>query len=121
VDEGFKQYKSDTFALNFNLPTTFDWQALSLLALEVITTDMVGQALDTNPATIIDWQGGAWSVYEYSVGNLETDTGGIDVSMRLIDDGSDLYTAAPPPTVTNLPPILLSPMAAVQVVVLVGL
>ena len=104
VEEGFKQYKSDTFAVNFNLAPSFDWQALTLLALEVATTDMVGQALDSNPATIIDWQNGAWSAYEDSVGNFETDTGGIDVSMRLIDDGSNLYTPATPPPISNPSP-----------------
>jgi hypothetical protein len=106
VREGFNRYKTDTFALNFNLDTSFDWQALSLLAIELETSDMVGQQLDTNPATIIDWQNGAWLNYEDSEGNITTDAGGTDVSMRLIDDGSELYPPdVPDPTPTPTPPV----------------
>ena len=85
--------------LNFNLESDFDWQNLSLLALEVETSDMVGQQLDTNPATIVDWQNGAWSNYEDTLGSTQSDVGGTDMSMRLIDDGSDLYApvVVPPP------------------------
>ena len=101
VEEGFKHYKTDTFAINFNLETDFDWQNLSLLTLEVETSDMVGQQLDTNPATIVDWQNGAWSNYEDTLGSNQSDMGGTDMSMRLIDDGSDLYApvVAPPPVI----------------------
>ncbi|PCH96522.1 MAG: hypothetical protein COB83_05630 [Gammaproteobacteria bacterium] len=51
---------------------------------------MTGQALDTNPATITDWQSGHWTNYEDTQVEL-TDSGGIDKSMRLIDDNSLVY------------------------------
>jgi murein tripeptide amidase MpaA len=101
VEAGFRQYKTDTFIVNFNLDSSFDWQTLSLLALEVSTPDMVGQQLDTNPATVVDWQNGAWINYEDTVGNPDSDLGGLDMSMRLLDDGSDLYApvVVPPPII----------------------
>jgi hypothetical protein len=101
VEQGFSHYKTDTFAVDFALSENFNWQTLSLLALELTTSDMVGQRLDTNPASLIDWQNGVWINYEDTVGNTETDTGGTDMSMRLIDDGSDLYApiVVPPPVI----------------------
>ena len=97
LTQEFKYYKTDSFQLDFILPDDFVWENTSLLALSIQTTDMTGQALDTNPATISDWQNGHWVNYEDSAGNLN-DTGGVDKSMRLINDGSDLYAGDPTPT-----------------------
>lgn len=97
LTQGFTYYKTDSFQLDFTLPDDFVWENTSLLALSIQTTDMTGQALDTNPATISDWQNGHWVNYEDSAGNLN-DTGGVDKSMRLINDGSDLYAGEPTPT-----------------------
>ena len=106
LTQGFKHYLTDSYLVDFTLPTDFDWATTSLMALSIQTTDMTGQALDSNPATISDWQTGHWHNYEDSEGNL-SDSGGIDKSMRLIDDGSDLYAIAPVPT--PLPPIEPTP------------
>lgn len=107
IENGFHQYKSDTFEVPFSLPDTFVWQELTLLALQLDTTDMTGQGVDTNPATIVDWQDGAWTFYEDTQGLLTTDAGGIDRSFRLIDDGSDLYSndqpEPPSPTPSPVP------------------
>jgi len=97
LTQGFTYYKTDSFQLDFTLPDDFVWENTSLLALSIQTTDMTGQALDTNPATISDWQNGHWVNYEDSAGNLN-DTGGVDKSMRLINDGSDLYAGDTTPT-----------------------
>lgn len=103
--QGFSRYKADTYEVPLTLPSGFDWATHSLLALSVATTDMVGQSLDTNPATIVDWQTGAWLNYEDTGGATTTDAGGVSVALRLIDDGSDLYpTANPTPTPTPNPP-----------------
>lgn len=107
VTQGFSRYKADTYEIPFTLPTGFDWDTHSRLAFSVATTDMVGQSLDTNPATIVDWQSGAWSNYEDTIGGTTTDVGGVSVALRLIDDGSDLYQPANPspnPTPNPQPP-----------------
>lgn len=98
VNQGFSRYKADSFEVSFTLPAGFDWNAHSRLALSIETTDMVGQKLDTNPATIVDWQTGAWTNYEDVLGNPDSDNGGASVALRLIDDGSDLYQPSNPPT-----------------------
>ncbi len=83
---GFNQYQTDTFSFTLTLPDTLDWQQLSKMALTVDTMDMVRQSLDANPATITNWTDGHWNNYENSDGN-ELDSGGVDRSFRLIDDG----------------------------------
>ena len=103
LTNGFKRYKTDSYQVNFSLQSSFDWHDTSLLALSIQTTDMTGQALDTNPATVTDWQSGHWTNYEDSHGEL-TDTGGTDKSMRLIDDGSDLYPDDTPNPVEPVEP-----------------
>ena len=98
VESGFVRYKTDTYEQQFSLPADFVWSALSLLSLKVDTTDMVGQTLDANPATVVDWSNGAWIEYENAIGRKDTDTGGADKSIRLIDDGSDLFASVPVPS-----------------------
>lgn len=104
LNEGFNRYKTDTFSLPFNLADTFDWTSLSLLAVEVDTTDFSGQKLDTDPSSIVDWQNGAWTNYEDTAGSTITDQGGLDRSLRLIDDGSALFAEAPTPPNPPAPP-----------------
>lgn len=101
----FERYQTDTFVLTFTLPNEFDFEAHELLALSVDTVDMVGQSLDANPATMSDWQGGSWQGHENSQG-IEDDNGGIDRSIRLVNDGSELFASAapPPPPETPIPP-----------------
>lgn len=87
---GFKHYKTDTFTFTSDFGSALDWQNLKYLALAVDTTDMVNQRLDANPATVVDWQDGSWRGYETFNGD-ELDSGGLDRSFRLVDDGSDLF------------------------------
>lgn len=107
IDSGFARYKTDTFSVPFQTNVEFDWSQISLLALQVDTVDFTGQGLDANPASIVDWQNGAWTNYEDTQGGVNTDEGGIDKSMRLIDDGSELFVSTPvtpdPPPVTPAP------------------
>ncbi|TDF41353.1 hypothetical protein EYS14_00370 [Alteromonadaceae bacterium M269] len=95
-DTQFARYQTDTYVLPFTLPSDFDFSAHELLALRVDSVDMVGQALDANPGTISDWQNGTWLRHENTEG-IEDDSGGIDQSMRIIDDGSDLFSSTEPP------------------------
>lgn len=106
---GYSQYKTDTFSVPFRLTEDFDWSQISLLALEVDTQDFTGQELDTNPGSIIDWQNGAWTNYEDTQGNVNTDKGGVDLSMRWIDDGSDLFITSPDVTDPPAPPPISVP------------
>ena len=103
--EQYERYQTDTFVLPFTLPQAFDFDAHELLAFSVETVDMVGQSLDANPATISDWRNGTWLRHENTEG-IEDDSGGVDQSLRLIDDGSDLFTSAapPPPSPAPQPP-----------------
>ncbi|NQZ12098.1 MAG: hypothetical protein HRT35_33520, partial [Algicola sp.] len=94
---GYNRYKTDTFTFTVNLEQTLDWTQLARMALSVDTVDMVNQRLDANPASVVDWDEGNWSGYENSAGE-DQDSGGVDNSFRLIDDGSDLFVAAPTPT-----------------------
>ena len=103
---GFSRYKTDTFTFSTRLPDTLDWTLLARMALTVETVDMVNQSLDANPATVVDWENGRWQNYENSGGSL-LDTGGIDRSFRLLDDGSELFGSLPPvvqPPVVEPPP-----------------
>ncbi|NMH59098.1 M14 family zinc carboxypeptidase [Alteromonas ponticola] len=96
LTEGYARYQTDTFSVPLELTSDFDWAELTYLALEVETNDFTGYKLDTNPATLADWGAGAWVNYEDTDGQTDTDSGGIDRSMRLIDDGSELYSAPTP-------------------------
>lgn len=98
--EGFRHYKTDSYLIDFQLPSDFDWQSITRLNLKVETTDMVGQKLDANPRTVADWQNGHWHQYENALGNV-SDSGGVDKSMRLIDDNSALFPVVEPPKVQS--------------------
>ena len=102
--DDFDYYKTDSYQLDITMMEGFDWADTSLLALNVNTSDMTGQALDTNPETVVGWDNGGWTAYEDTNGEASTLTGGLDKSMRLIDDGSDLYVDDTPPVPMPIPP-----------------
>ena len=103
---GYNRYKTDTFTFTLSLEQTLDWTQLARMALSVDTVDMVRQQLDANPASVVDWDEGNWRGYENSAGE-DQDSGGF----RLIDDGRDVFVAAPPP-VTPIPPTTPTPPAS---------
>lgn len=104
TDDGFDRYKTDTFEQPFQLPAGFNWEDHTLLALSVETEDYSGQNLDSDSSTLADWQNGAWIQYEDINGDGTTDSGGINQSTRLINDGSDLFAPITPPTTPTAPP-----------------
>ncbi len=65
-------------------------EAASLLALAFENNDFAGIKNDANPASVIDYESN-WLNYESSNGNFE-DTGGVDRSLRIINDGSSAFT-----------------------------
>ncbi|NMP31731.1 zinc carboxypeptidase [Thalassotalea sp. M1531] len=96
LTSGFNHYKTDTYQVTITMPSDFDWSTSQLLSLKVNVVDMVGQQLDTNPATVVDWQNGHWINLEDTAGESTSDLGGVDQSMRLIDDGRQLYAPIDP-------------------------
>lgn len=103
LTQDFTQYKTDSYQVEVTMPSDFDWAATTLLSLNVVTTDMTGQQLDTNPSTLVSWQNGGWINYEDVNGSVTSMVGGTDKSMRLIDDGSDLYEVVSIPNPTPAP------------------
>jgi hypothetical protein len=85
--DGALRYADDAYALDFILPSTVPVAGARRMNLRVDVQDLSGQALDANPVTLADWDAG-WSGYENSDGDDDTDTGGVDRSLRIIDDGS---------------------------------
>lgn len=82
-----QRYANDAYALDFTLPANLPLTDARRLNLRVDVQDLSGQALDANPATRVDWNAG-WSGYEDGNGRADTDTGGPDRSLRIVDDGS---------------------------------
>ncbi|HUP92293.1 MAG TPA: M14 family zinc carboxypeptidase [Solimonas sp.] len=91
---GFRRYADDAYAVSFRVPAGSPLASARRLALSVEVQDLAGQRLDANPATAADLAGGGWARYEDGAGSDQTDTGGADQSLRLVDDGSPLF---PPP------------------------
>jgi len=84
--DGYLKYQDDALRITFSLPD--DTQNRSLLVDQTEVTfklgavDMTGMRTDANPATVADWNLGAWSKYENEAGN-ESDSGGFDTSISL--------------------------------------
>ena len=66
------RYRDDSYRFSFTAPA-----AGESFALEVDVQDMVGQRLDADPATPVDWDAGAWTNWQDDAG-VAGDTGGID-------------------------------------------
>ncbi len=86
---GLSRYADDSYTVTFSIPDAVPVDQARRVGLAVGAEDFAGQALDANPRTIGNWDGG-WTGYEDSQGNDDTDSGGVDVTMRIVDDGSPL-------------------------------
>ena len=75
-------YQDDTFITEFSLDASLAAADGAELNWKIVTTDMVGQTTDGNPATTITWSGGQWINYEDSNGNPSIN-GGFDTSMTI--------------------------------------
>lgn len=84
--ERYRHYRDDTTSTDLRLPRDANNDAAINGSVELnlrhADTDLVGQALDANPATVARWQGGSWMDYENSIGS-QSDTGGFDASVRI--------------------------------------
>lgn len=84
------RYDDDQYQASVVLPADWAINRIQRLNLAVQVTDLASQSLDAQPATVVDWSGGAWSGYEDTNGNAG-DLGGADRSHRWIDDGSAVF------------------------------
>ena len=91
ANNGYLNYHDDSYLFEFSLSEDSPALLARLQQLAVTTTDLSGQMLDSNPATVVDWRNGFWNGYESTNGNF-ADTGGVDRTIRLIDDGSPAFT-----------------------------
>ncbi|MFP5304334.1 MAG: M14 family metallopeptidase [Gammaproteobacteria bacterium] len=85
--DGTLRYADDAYAIDFRLPASLPLANARRINLRVDVQDASGQKLDANPATPIDWSAG-WTGYDDEQGRSDTDTGGADRTLRIIDDGS---------------------------------
>ena len=99
--DGFMTYRDDALKLTFrfaddelNLGLV---NGLTDVTMVLETTDMTGMSTDANPATVADWDNGAWRRYEDHDG-ADTDSGGFDSTLS--------FQVTDQPV---LPPFLLEP------------
>ncbi|NNF51148.1 MAG: hypothetical protein HKN59_01800 [Gammaproteobacteria bacterium] len=78
--DGFARYRDDALALQFTLDPNLGVSDATPLLISVDVEDLSRQAIDANPATVVDWQNGSWSGLENAVGT-GGDAGGTDCSM----------------------------------------
>jgi hypothetical protein len=84
--DGYRRYRDDAMKIGFILPRDEHNQGLigetATATLALRTTDMTALNIDANPATVTDWENGAWSRYEDSSG-AEGDSGGTDRTLTV--------------------------------------
>ncbi len=85
--DGYLRYVDDAYAITFRLPASVPLDNAALVNLKVTAQDLSGQALDSDPATVLDWSAG-WQRYEDDRDRDNTDSGGSDRTLRIVDDGS---------------------------------
>ncbi|MGB0514083.1 MAG: M14 family zinc carboxypeptidase, partial [Wenzhouxiangellaceae bacterium] len=85
---GAARYDYDTWRDSFSVPTELAPDG-GRLTLEIAAEDFTGQALDADPATVVDFVNGAWSGYENTNG-VSGDVGGADratdVAIATVDE-----------------------------------
>lgn len=79
--DGYLRYSDDAFAADFTLPDTIDVTAATPAVLSLNPQDLAQMALDGDPASAVDWGGGAWTGYENAAG-AAGDSGGADCSFK---------------------------------------
>lgn len=64
--QSYGYYQDDTWVTDFQLPAELAFSEGDKLDFEIITPDMVGQNIDSNPQTSVYWSAGRWQNYEDS-------------------------------------------------------
>ncbi|MGH8197812.1 MAG: M14 family zinc carboxypeptidase, partial [Steroidobacteraceae bacterium] len=78
---GYLRYEDDAFAADFTLPATINAAAATPAVLFLDLFDLAQMSLDGDPASAVDWGGGAWLRYENTLG-VDGDVGGADCSFK---------------------------------------
>ncbi len=86
--ESYGFYQDDTVVVDFNIDPSINAADDAELTWRIITTDMVGQNTDANPASIITWSGGTWINYEDTNGNPSIN-GGFDTTIVVTVSNQD--------------------------------
>ncbi len=105
--DGYARYRDDAIAFNFTFDPGAPISGSTALVLSITAEDLSRQAIDANPATVADWQSGAWSGLEDAAGNTG-DSGGTDC--QLMPFASD-NPADPPPAPAGSCAAVTSPPA----------
>ncbi|MCB1583678.1 MAG: M14 family zinc carboxypeptidase [Marinicella sp.] len=94
--ESYGFYQDDTFVVDFNMDASINAADDAALTWKIITTDMIGQNIDANPATVTTWSDGRWINYEDSNGNPSIN-GGFDttITMNVSNQGDFNYPDVP--------------------------
>jgi hypothetical protein len=79
--DGYFRYADDAFAVDFTLPAALPVTAATPAAILLAQQDLSQLLLDGDPASAVDWGGGAWLRYEDTLGE-DGDSGGADCSFR---------------------------------------
>lgn len=80
--ESYGYYKDDTYVVDFSIDPAISTAAEVEMTWRIVTTDMVGQSNDANPATVVTWAGGQWQNYEDASGNSSIN-GGLDETITI--------------------------------------
>jgi len=94
---GYQRYRDDVFVMEFEVPS--DWSGDA--RFELSTTDITGDMLDADPASIVDFIGGNWSAYQRSslspdsrhqieIGQMDAHAIKIETPSSQVQEGDDL-------------------------------
>jgi hypothetical protein len=78
--KSYKHYIDDTYAVDITIPQELSVSSNLRINWSISVNDMVQQALDANPASVITWANGQWINYEDSQGNSSIN-GGTDTTL----------------------------------------
>jgi hypothetical protein len=85
--DGYLNYEDDTLFVDFSFPAnelnTATINGNTEANVPILTGDMTGMLLDSNPATVAGWTDGHWSNYEDSNG-VPRDIGGTDANISTL-------------------------------------
>jgi hypothetical protein len=99
--DSYTFYKDDTFTVDFTLPDDLSSAENQDINWSIDVFDMLGQKLDSNPATVATWSQGQWRNYEGSAGE-ESISGGIDNNYSTVISNSSANVGPPAVLATAL-------------------
>ena len=80
--ESYHFYKDDTFIVDFTINPSNNSPVTETMTWRIAVSDMVGQALDSDPSTVVNWASGQWQNYE-DVNGTSSISGGSDNNIEI--------------------------------------